>query len=465
MNKFPLVLLMLICFNLPHGPDKDEGMRFTQLQDSLEHLFRTMAPGACPLFESLAPAMLQDLGSAVPLLPGASPGESLWAFLGDKAKFPRKGYKVNLCRFMAFIREAASFLPEWSVWRFRAEYLALEMDFFQGKQFKQNLIVRQSLVNEVEHARTTDPAGIGIDAKLLRSCCQNAVCITAMVLGMDHNKRTLAVMCHIPAPIDEWHGKTNKMCRDVASNSSWLLGQLSGEYMASLVDILAQLGKEDVLRACGFMSFESCHASEAEAVHIADEEFAELAGVMALTLIGARLRRFLYCLCGWPYRLLLVQKGGSLAQEVLAAFKHDWEVYERLQNRADKPKELVTMLSRSPFRLTATKQWLAAFLQSNWEITEEVRAMAEERSRLLVSSQVCEDCFAVQKNAKQIRGSKKFRKPEVSLGVACAAEVVNKRHRYSTLPVTVAIGRKTMRLDKTVFGKFSKGRKVKPSLR
>lgn len=55
-------------------------------------------------------------------------------------------------------------------------------------------------------------------------------------------------------------------------------------------------------------------------------------------------------------------------------------------------------------------------------------------------------------NHGQVRGSRRLRKPQVSMGVALSSGILDKRHRYDIVASDIPVFRKTLRLRKASFG-------------
>mmetsp|Transcript_143783 Transcript_143783/g.460268 ORF Transcript_143783/g.460268 Transcript_143783/m.460268 type:complete len:384 (+) Transcript_143783:2849-4000(+) len=108
------------------------------------------------------------------------------------------------------------------------------------------------------------------------------------------------------------------------------------------------------------------------------------------------------------------------------------------------------MLERSVFRLTTSKQWVAALGASAWEMNERLAGLARQMFTG-VGTQIVEDLIGVQKNARQARGATRFRHPQHGMGVCLASSVVDKRHHYTLVPYTVPVTRKTLRLKQSMF--------------
>jgi len=113
LKLFPWLLLLLITVNLPHGPDLT-CMRFNQIKAAMAHCFSVHSSGTCLLFQTHARAIMEELGSDLPDMNGASKEESAWAWLREHSVFLRRGYKCNLNRFMSAVHEGSSLRKRWT---------------------------------------------------------------------------------------------------------------------------------------------------------------------------------------------------------------------------------------------------------------------------------------------------------------------------------------------------------------
>ena len=77
-GQWSLMLLFLVILNLPHGPERDEGFRFKQMVESLEHMLANHTPGEFDLFQARAPDILVEMGDAIEVQGGEQPIEALW---------------------------------------------------------------------------------------------------------------------------------------------------------------------------------------------------------------------------------------------------------------------------------------------------------------------------------------------------------------------------------------------------
>lgn len=221
------VLLLLVVQNLPFGPDRDEGLRFSQMSEMMSFVFGHFKAHQCESFTERVSDILAEKAADLPdhVLHAADPAAALWAHLEKLTPFEKRGYKINTARFMAFQRASYDLTKDWSLLLFKAEFLGLELDMAKGRSFKEKVLAKQSLLKEAAELNSTSREVLALDAKLLRSACQNAVVISMMVLGVPRHRRLLCIVTGAAQPIDGWHGKANARCRSVAESSAFVAGQ------------------------------------------------------------------------------------------------------------------------------------------------------------------------------------------------------------------------------------------------
>ena len=85
------------------------------------------------------------------------------------------------------------------------------------------------------------------------------------------------------------------------------------------------------------------------------------------------------------------------ADALVERLKEDYDTYEALTALHGKTKALESKLHKSPFQLTFTQQWDAAFVCTGWVITPEVKSMDLEKSHQIMYQRAIEDFFAAAK--------------------------------------------------------------------
>ena len=91
VGHFSTCLLFLLIFNLSQGPEKEEGLRFQQLQECLEHMIQIYgdSPEMFELLNSFAPNILTEMAQELDFQPGTVPLLSLWEHICSHAPFTK----------------------------------------------------------------------------------------------------------------------------------------------------------------------------------------------------------------------------------------------------------------------------------------------------------------------------------------------------------------------------------------
>lgn len=468
VGKFQFMLMMLVPMNIPHGPEKDEGMRYEQLSAAWRHMLSTYEPSSFELWQSFAGRILDDAADNIQLPGVAAATEELWHWLKhDDVAWPPKGHRIKLCEYMAWIRGAERFLRDWSKMQFLCEFISLEMDMFVGSAFREHLLVPSSAARMATDTQTTNSGITQIDQKILRSACQNAVVATWAITNTTGYKRQLAIMVHIPMPLAHWQGQAAQDLRSCVENQAWLKRQFQSGFAEHLLAIMDTLSDSQCLRSCGFFEFEGvAEGDEKNGVVLLDDEYAALAGMLALALLSARCRRLAYCWIGWPGRFCKMMCGPSAAAQAAAEFQEDHQAYMHMAAIQRPGAALQRLLGRSVFRTTPVKQFVAAFEATtsgpaSWSPPHDaIVSLVVGRGRFMISSSIVEEVHNFQKNSGQARGSKRFRRPQRSMAIAWARKVVAVRHAYQQVEPSVPVARRNMKLTGACFGQ----QPSKPSL-
>ena len=141
-------------------------------------------------------------------------------------------------------------LPLWGMRTFQRQYTALKLGHLSHKQILEKPTVRFKAVDEEDPS--TNPKNITVESKALKSCCNNALAVSVMVLMEHDHKRLVQIVVNISLPVKKWHIEKNKELRDVYSTTAWLIRQLDGDLMQYLYSFLEQLCDQIVLKKCQF---------------------------------------------------------------------------------------------------------------------------------------------------------------------------------------------------------------------
>ena len=459
IGHFSTMLLFLCIFNFAQGPDKEEGMRFQQVQEALQDMVdKHIDPENFPLLCEYSDQMISELKDTMGLDGLQSPLHSLWEFIKSNALFTKKQYRVKLCEWGAWVAAAEAFLAMYTFTRFKCEYVCLEMDMFGSKGFTKKIIVNREHIKAAAETTTTSIDVTQVDTEILRSCSQTVLVSSVAVMAEPNYKRVLAIMALSCSHIKHWQGSASKAMKSVASNAEWLLLQHKSGFIGHLLETWATLSDMKVLRAALFLEFEGAQVDELVVIAELDDDFAKLQGRTVQHLIAARIRRLLYCWLGWPHRHQRCKLGDQMAELTMKAFQQDHEAYECVAtspsfHQCRQGPVIAAMLQRSLFHLVVNKQFLAACAETKYRADPDLVQLDTEHMSGVLSSVVVEDVNNVQKNSRQARGSMKFRRPERAMAVAVASKVLESRHKYIAIEPSSDVSRVGDVIGPEAFGK------------
>lgn len=334
---FSLWLLCMVSWNLPFGPDRTDERRH-QISDAMKSLFATETLGSCDLFQAMAPAMLADLAAMNVELPGQdSPENELWAWLAERDIFRRSGRRAELNRFMGSLETAQYNVLFWHVDLFERTFVALECDMLRGQGMQQKLVLKCGEAERVgEGGGSTSAARLTLEDRSLKSCCENCVAISVMVLSDETNRKIAQIVIQCASPVRRWHGFQNKTIRSAPASRDWMLQQTAGQYMAHIREVIAQLSSPEALQNTGFVlsADEACAMGNDGAAF--ESQFADIFAIFCLSLASCRMRRGMWMVLGWTMRMNLIFKDEPTRAQTIEASKEDLSIWRRFQARQGK---------------------------------------------------------------------------------------------------------------------------------
>ena len=130
----PFVRLMVIVFNLAHGP-WEEGVRWHQLQLAMNEYMDLGSYKTCPMFAHFLPALLRDFGMETSAQ-CSDADEQVWCRVKEHWAMRRKGARVALCRYAGFVDAAERFDSGFHFILMQVLYLGLQEGFFTTSTLK-----------------------------------------------------------------------------------------------------------------------------------------------------------------------------------------------------------------------------------------------------------------------------------------------------------------------------------------
>lgn len=449
---YNFTLMTMVAINLPHGPEETD-LRYRQLREVTGQFFRRFSHHTSDHFQAHAGQMLRDVRDELPDGDGDETTR-LWEWLESECTFLPKGYKCNLNRFHSVLHDGHLLLKRWAVKLFMTEMAVLEMDMIGTKRFAEKVASWASSGNPDAPCQT---GALGIDDKILRSCCQNNLVISMMYFSNDRNRQTLACIVETSASVKAWFTEMERSTRDVDSSSKWLALQCSGELVKSIGEIWQSLSS---LRSLHRIGLDECNTTwladldflQGKVIEL--DELASTQGLLASTLVACRMRRTLYITESYPIRLTAATRSDELNRALAKEFKKNLSVFREFAAVENKTDVMRSILDRSPFQLVSVKQLVNGMTFTDQEegFSSDVLTELLIRSRSVLGTTIIEDVNNAQKNVRRkVAGKNRFRKPQTSMGAALHSEIVNKVHKFYPVLATSPQLRRTAVLKNEAF--------------
>ena len=321
-----------------------------------------------------------------------------------------------------------------------------------GKALCKKILVKAQHVEHAKSLETTSLCATQAEVKLLRSCCENNLVLTLMMLSVYKHQRELKCIIEPARKLDEWMGHAITHLSGGHVTQKWIKEQFSGGFMVRVQECIASLSNEESLTACGFLEYLRATIEERNDVVILDDELAALHGDASLELMCRRMRRCLYFFHGWPCRFNELLLDLPTQAACLREFKTDVDAFKTVVARGRPGTILKRMIGRSVMKLTNTRQWEAACAEFAYAPADDLRALADVRSCGIHQSVPCETLFNAEKNNRQARGKVKVSVPSRCFGIALASNCLGAHHRMNLVKPAVPIERREAALSKSAYG-------------
>lgn len=430
-----LWLVLVISLNVQHGPDQEDG-RHLQFHETMEAIMKQHTPRTCTLFREFAGRIHKELKHSGYQWPGEKDIEDeVWDYLHHRQTCRRKGRRIQLSRFLGSLKEATDAMKHWSIDCFERTYCALELDFLRGKKFEKLVLRGTEREEQEEGGATTSAVKVGFEQKTLRAVAANAVAISVMVLSDYGVRRTVLIITKAAQHLLSWHTEQARALRSAEACCAWMQAQADGEVVKHVWEGLAYLSSEKALEDCDFARpTKELPGVASNETAVEEDDYASFFGNFAVAIAFARLRRMAWLTSGWPVQLSRVLRGGQAERETVQRFRLDCMIYDRFRDMRDKTAADSKLFDRHLLSLTTNRQYRLGLERSEWKVTDEFRQVLMDKTSGMLSTQAVEDSFGEQKNARQVRGSKKHRRPERAFSILLQKKTLSTRHAYDEVP-------------------------------
>lgn len=448
------VLLMLAARRCFHGPWAEDRY-FHTVQDSVEALLHELRPGECPLLQLLAPRILNDWGRA-DMVGDPDVEATVLKRVASSKVLRSKGSKPSLARYLDIIKASEEDDEHWH----SKLYGILHALFFTGVLSEHSSGVAFS--GKMKAAlKKVDGDGQQQGGSSIKASDQQTQAIKTMGVNQLHfagmmyadadNQRRERIIVCVAEPHKSWHTQANRANRSVAESFHWLLDQCDSGFVRSLHTAIDHgMGKGVDFARLGFVVSRPPTTTEEGHMEM-DDEWASLQGNLVLRLVGFRVRRCLHFCMRWPTRACLLAH--RLERKALAArneLKQAWEDYQTiLQAGGD---IAAAFRSCSMFEILPVKQYVHAFLASEWSLTPEIKSFAANQYHRILGTQCVEEMVHYAKAAANSAPSRRISDLR-AWAAPIKAEIMTKIHRYDevaydsvALPRGIELDRKTFYL-------------------
>lgn len=218
------IRLLTVVYNLMHGPWED-GSRFFQLQASSAEFFAQQDPSLCPLVDHYLQELIEDLGCEG----SAHDGNILsivWEQMQSHWGNYRRGSKVAMCRFGAFLDASADHKSGWCLMLIRLIYYGMSEGMFD------ELSLSDALPKNIKQAGTVTQRGAvkrGDEATAsIRAFCKNNLHLAVVLLSDMLGRSRVRMMVHVIAPRKKWYSEQSCLLRSTHGARAWFIDQLRG---------------------------------------------------------------------------------------------------------------------------------------------------------------------------------------------------------------------------------------------
>lgn len=217
-----------------------------------------LKPQQCPLFQD----MVSDLQrcferNGVVFDEGGPVDMQVWDALRSHKAYVNEGYRAVMNRFLSVVAVGEKVGRWWEVDLWERTVCALEQDYLRGRKLTSLVKVKVTENDTVpDDGGTTNLAQVTasdrVDKAALRDACANAMAISVLVLGDKVNQRLTTLITAMCEPVKAWHSVHNRVLRRSDHSADWVAGQVTGDYMSHVADIIKELSNPATLQDGGF---------------------------------------------------------------------------------------------------------------------------------------------------------------------------------------------------------------------
>ena len=180
-------------------------------------------------FKRNLPQMLAELRETDCELPGETDeATELWNLWTERRLGRNKGSRVMMCRFQESVHVAEQRIKWWTMDLMERSYVAIELDMVKTKSFRDKLVAKMKDKDAGEGEGTTSKYVLHLEDKALKTCADNAVGISVMLLEDYDNKRVIETALGVFNDMKAWRTHMVKCTRSCDQSRQFLVQQTCG---------------------------------------------------------------------------------------------------------------------------------------------------------------------------------------------------------------------------------------------
>ena len=301
-------LCLMVSMNLLHGP-RDTGQRRWEMRSALTGLYESGIPPEEVVLFMAGSERIAENSKATGHEFSDQEDEHVqaWRLLcANRRMTVADGRRTNLCRFGGLPHAIMTHVGSWHIDSFERNWVSLELDMLGNRKLIEHIkLTEQAQQAEQvgENSGSTSLQRSTVDDKVLKDCCQNGMAISVMVLQERSNERKMQILAVMSSCVLSLHTIQKRELRCSEISLKFWEQQVNGAYLDHINCILGVYRDPVVLAKCRF----ACTSDEAKRLGedmVSENEFAELLGSQQALLAGARLKRHLMNIAGWPHMWL-----------------------------------------------------------------------------------------------------------------------------------------------------------------
>jgi hypothetical protein len=188
------------------------------------------------------------------------------------------------------------------------------------------------------------------------------------MLDSDANKKLMEIIAAVSEPALTFHTEQNVQLRSAADASAWYIAAAKGDFMSHVARILGVMAHVPSLQQAGMLVDGSAVARATDADEGLDAELSEVMAKFSTSFASHRLRRGLWLMRGWPFRMLAcLDSPMALRESILTEFKRDLDTWDQAKALLGPGRIMTIVLKRHCMQKVSNEQLVTALTTFSME--------------------------------------------------------------------------------------------------